>query len=799
MTGFAAVWSAPHGGTSNHLPFGASSVALLDRFPILYLYCNWRSNGWSEKYHLPPMDWAEALQLGAQIARWRIAASCRETRLIWGRIAYADDRTLTAPLPNIGIEAIPRAGIGAGGPHTVFTRLHYRFETAGGDWGDRLFAGIPDDAVGPDGTTADLQPLQPGEVPADPSDPAASWALTMRSCVSFLLANTRFATRKGVADPGLWRVEPWTKAVFRRPSTRNIGRDFRRVTWLPAMTRPADSIGVDPPWDAAPAFNPCGAAVGVTRSAYSRACRWYVNGPIGRIRYAFVDECAKILPYPTRFWPFKDVMDLVNVAGTGEVTADPGPWSSGRRRSRADGSHPVGSAADFAGASPVPWEPATPTPLESIPCCAFGETTMEAIEYVRVCVDDLTVAVTAAGGILTSSSNALLPDLDGRTLVKKDRLLYTPGTARAGIYEVLDVGADDPGGRPFRLQRLQTCDGTATYNPGQVVKVYDGDDRGHQLWELQTEPPYVLDTTVLDFAELAGGGGADKTGVVKIVSGNQSSGYAAKLQTRSGGNWVDGADATVKEVNDRVLRVKRRYLAHKEADFWYAWNTNCADCDPPPKPLTAKVLLWDTDSVLSAAPFNPKQSRLYVVQQQLTLLGITSHCVTEYSGTIGDYTVIFLLGVKQDPSFMADVNAGNWQGRIVHASNIPSNHTAPSGEFATNATLATNWFNAQATGLTEGLDASPGPSGVALYELYPAYGDPLSALQDPLQGTKGCSVSGGTPVYKWSDLSEAIVAYATKGYVQWVAVGDWTVFDYPDPSLVAANKNFFDALATVSV
>lgn len=550
------------------------------RLPVLYLYCNWRDSGWSERYWLRPQSWPEALAQGARIARWRIAAACTDTELIWGRIAFTDNPRLTAPLPNLGIRAIPRTGIGDGQLHTVYTRLHWRFETLAGDWVDRRVAGIPDDAIGPNGVTGDLETLRAGELPPDVDDPAASWLLTFRAFMTVLRDETVYASKRGVADPEFWRVVPWSKVLFRSPTTRNTGRDFRRVTWLPAMTKPPAAAGIDPPWDAAPAFNPCGAAVGVTRSCYSRACRWYVNGPIGRIRFAFVDRCAKILPYPTVFWPYSGDRELVNANEAGEITAEKFPFNTGRRRSQATGLHPIGTAADFAGESLVPWDPATPTPPERIPCCAFGELQMEAIEYVRVTVDALPDLFTPAGGILTANVNARLADLDGRTLVKGDRLLLNNGLASAGIYTLTDVGKDDPSGRPWKLQRLQTCDGTAEYSPGQVIKVWDGDDNAHTLWELETDPPYVLDTTPLDFAELAGGGGADKVSAVKILSGNAYDGFVGMRQKHVGGVWVDIATVTVREMNDRILRPGRRYLAHQELDIWAAWNQACPNCDP---------------------------------------------------------------------------------------------------------------------------------------------------------------------------------------------------------------------------
>jgi hypothetical protein len=135
---------------------------------------------------------------------------------------------------------------------------------------------------------------------------------------------------------------------------------------------------------AAPIFHPCGAIVGVVRSDYARATKWYVDGPIGRIRYYFVPKTNHLLPYRTRFWPYSQDLLIKNTArsceagpplepplypDTGEHTPDRREWIRGDDYLGRDGRSPHGTAQDFAGESPLPWPCFFPTPAELIPKC----------------------------------------------------------------------------------------------------------------------------------------------------------------------------------------------------------------------------------------------------------------------------------------------------------------------------------------------------------------------------------------------------------------------------------------------
>lgn len=89
---------------------------------------------------------------------------------------------------------------------------------------------------------------------------------------------------------------------------------------------------------------------GVTRTCYSAPCRWYPNGPIGRIRWYRCQHDAQPLPFPTVFWPYNQVLDLTNTTGTGEITGRGlRVYDKGQNFNNLPGDHYEGAAADFAG------------------------------------------------------------------------------------------------------------------------------------------------------------------------------------------------------------------------------------------------------------------------------------------------------------------------------------------------------------------------------------------------------------------------------------------------------------------
>lgn len=108
--------------------------------------------------------------------------------------------------------------------------------------------------------------------------------------------------------------------------------------------------------------------MGVARSAYSTLCRWYVGGPVGRIRYYFVPPTNRVYYGTNVFWPSTELLsDFSNVDGPGEIKAAPRAWERGSNlRPDLVGDHVAGTADDFAGLTPVPViQPSAPACTET--------------------------------------------------------------------------------------------------------------------------------------------------------------------------------------------------------------------------------------------------------------------------------------------------------------------------------------------------------------------------------------------------------------------------------------------------
>lgn len=335
-------------------------------------HINWQASGWSERHYLPKLSWEAAAELANYIGRWRIAACCGGAKLIWARLAFTDRPHFTEPLRCIGLTSDGFRGPGRNVPEDPFMRLHYRYETAKGLWNTRMFGGIPDSVVQEMKVTQVYQPWPAADELPDLDDQATNWADVFRGMLRVIKDHTVYCRPVAGADPQTRRYETWNAVVYRKVANRNVGRDFLRVSWESARHHHEGDPGVNPPWHAAPLFTPCGAAVGVVRSCYQRACRWYRNGPVGRIRYYFVPESNPVLWHRTVFWPYSQDLAIENDGPPGEQTPAARRWDRGDREPLHDGTHPTGTAADFAGESDVPWSPAVPSPELLLPRCDFA-------------------------------------------------------------------------------------------------------------------------------------------------------------------------------------------------------------------------------------------------------------------------------------------------------------------------------------------------------------------------------------------------------------------------------------------
>lgn len=111
----------------------------------------------------------------------------------------------------------------------------------------------------------------------------------------------------------------------------------------------------------------------MVRSCYSVDCRFYVDGPVSRIRYYFVPPTNAILTSLNRFFPSTEFGNEVDNG------ANPGELKTRRQYDRGtnelpelDGSHPAGSPTDFAGLSLWPGAPPPPPDCYNVPGARLG-------------------------------------------------------------------------------------------------------------------------------------------------------------------------------------------------------------------------------------------------------------------------------------------------------------------------------------------------------------------------------------------------------------------------------------------
>lgn len=336
--------------------------------PYAVYHFNFRQSGWSEKHFLNASSFEEAVHIGDQLGRWRIASCAKGTLLAWARLSFTDTPQISIPLPCIDMSSTPYFGPERTGPEHPFVRLHYRFETAAGNWSDRLIGGIPDAVVADQRTLGNVTAWPDGEDMPDLTDVATRWSDVFRGMLRYVRLHTLYAKHIAGSDPSMHLYEPWQAVIYRKVAVRDTGRDFLWVSWEPAMPTTPNLPGGDPA--IAPAFSVCGQRVGVVRSAYMRPCRWYGGGGTGVIRYYFVPRKNPVFKLPTVFWPYSQDLVLKNVLQPGELSALPYKWHRGFRHVGLD-LVPHGTPDDFLGQGSPLFDATGPTPTIYIVRCGM--------------------------------------------------------------------------------------------------------------------------------------------------------------------------------------------------------------------------------------------------------------------------------------------------------------------------------------------------------------------------------------------------------------------------------------------
>jgi len=113
---------------------------------------------------------------------------------------------------------------------------------------------------------------------------------------------------------------------------------------------------------------------GVSKHGYETAARYYIDGPIGRIRYFFADPSAKWYMGPQLFWVWEQQKQIVNTTEPGELRHLYYRKTKGENWLNLKGRHFEGRPSAIAGLERCPWAPAITTPPQfMVPCNSFPD------------------------------------------------------------------------------------------------------------------------------------------------------------------------------------------------------------------------------------------------------------------------------------------------------------------------------------------------------------------------------------------------------------------------------------------
>ena len=166
-------------------------------------------------------------------------------------------------------------------------------------------------------------------------------------------------------------------------------------------------------------------------------------------------------------------------------------------------------------------------------------------------------AYSRLGNIITATANGALPPQDGVSFVTNDSLLYVNGLGSPlardnGIYVVTDPGS---GGSPFILTRREDFSASGQISPGCIIPTGpEGTTNGSKLFILATADPIVLNTSLLVFESISGGGGGGLA-IVRAASVTTLPAYTRTLNviTATANGVLPAQDGVTLAVDDVFL------------------------------------------------------------------------------------------------------------------------------------------------------------------------------------------------------------------------------------------------------
>jgi len=205
----------------------ATSATLLQ----LVIHSKYGGHGWSDKWFLDYPDFASASLIASRIAIYRARALAPGGEVVWARMSFVDTPRNTVACLNAPIKPLAYTGEQATAIQDPYTALHFRYETADGQWANRLIRGIGDDVVAnfelvPSITTNNTW-RQYGPTDALPSfnDPGIPHSNMVLAYLEYARRNTVHA-KLDVGPTVSYIITPWSKVIFRKVANRDTGRAF---------------------------------------------------------------------------------------------------------------------------------------------------------------------------------------------------------------------------------------------------------------------------------------------------------------------------------------------------------------------------------------------------------------------------------------------------------------------------------------------------------------------------------------------------------------------------------------------
>lgn len=193
------------------------------------LFINGGTKGWSEKFWLTDSTLATAMVSFNLLCKWRASLLAKDFTIAWARVTFADTlrnskAAILAPLLPTGDDTPAAVTQGFGVVNKTEDGFLFRFETADGQWANRIIRGVPDQDLTDDEIVGNLviNPTPPAVVPAMG---VLTWLSFLGNYVGYLVNNT-VQSKRLPGNPRTWNLTAWDRAIFRRAAIRRTGRPF---------------------------------------------------------------------------------------------------------------------------------------------------------------------------------------------------------------------------------------------------------------------------------------------------------------------------------------------------------------------------------------------------------------------------------------------------------------------------------------------------------------------------------------------------------------------------------------------